>query len=333
MAQSASLLNGVRVLDLSRVLAGPFCCQLLADLGADVVKVERPGLGDDTRQWGPPFLADDGPSAYYLSCNRGKRSLALDLASPESRGVLDDLLRTADVMVENFLARFARQARFGARSVGGIEPTIGSRVDFRLWSHRPGGRFARLRSDGASRGRHHVDHRAAGRAADEDWRGDHRRTERPVCGDRGIGWAVCAGPKEFDCGIRNRRLRRGAGRFDAGGAGQRRARSACKRRAAAAMGQRPSADRSLRGIRNGRRIYGARDRQRWAVATVLCGRATRCMGCRRSVQNQSVASRAPRGIDSALGRSDENTNHRANGRRSAKPPRFPVHRCWRSTKC
>ena len=103
MAQAANLLNGVRVLDLSRVLAGPFCCQLLADLGADVAKVERPGLGDDTRQWGPPFLAEDGPSAYYLSCNRGKRSLALDLARPESRAVLDDLLQAADVMVENFL--------------------------------------------------------------------------------------------------------------------------------------------------------------------------------------------------------------------------------------
>jgi crotonobetainyl-CoA:carnitine CoA-transferase CaiB-like acyl-CoA transferase len=103
MAQAADLLNGVRVLDLSRVLAGPFCCQLLADLGADVVKVERPGLGDDTRQWGPPFLGGDGPSAYYLSCNRGKRSLALDLARTESRAVLDDLLRAADVVVENFL--------------------------------------------------------------------------------------------------------------------------------------------------------------------------------------------------------------------------------------
>ena len=66
------------MLDLSRVLAGPVCTQLLADLGADVVKVERPGAGDDTRQWGPPFV-EPGQSAYYLSCNRGKRSLALDL--------------------------------------------------------------------------------------------------------------------------------------------------------------------------------------------------------------------------------------------------------------
>jgi len=91
------------VLDLSRVLAGPVCTQLLADLGADVVKVERPGAGDDTRQWGPPFVDDGGPSGYYLSCNRGKRSLALDLNHPAGRGVVDDLVRHSEVLVENFL--------------------------------------------------------------------------------------------------------------------------------------------------------------------------------------------------------------------------------------
>ncbi len=85
MAEPAKPMSGVRVLDLARILAGPFCTQLLADLGADVVKVERPPRGDDTRQWGPPFLPDGGPSAYYVSCNRGKRSLALDLASPAGR--------------------------------------------------------------------------------------------------------------------------------------------------------------------------------------------------------------------------------------------------------
>lgn len=114
MKSAGDFLGGVRVLDLSRVLAGPFCCQVLADLGADVVKVERPGTGDDTRQWGPPFLDGDGPSAYYLSCNRGKRSLALDLAHPEACAVLDDLLRTADVMVENF--------RAGSLARLGLEP-------------------------------------------------------------------------------------------------------------------------------------------------------------------------------------------------------------------
>jgi len=104
-------LAGIRVLDLSRVLAGPVCCQLLADLGADVVKVERPGTGDDTRQWGPPFVGDDGPSAYYLSANRGKRSLALDLEQPAGRAILEQLLRQADVMVENFLP--AAREKFG----------------------------------------------------------------------------------------------------------------------------------------------------------------------------------------------------------------------------
>lgn len=103
MAQSGYPLEGLKVLDLSRVLAGPLCTQILADLGADVVKVERPDVGDDTRQWGPPFLNGEGPSAYFLSCNRGKRSLALDLKNPAAREVVDDLIRAADVLIENFL--------------------------------------------------------------------------------------------------------------------------------------------------------------------------------------------------------------------------------------
>ena len=96
-------LAGLQVLDLSRVLAGPFCTQLLADLGAEVIKLERPGTGDDTRQWGPPFVAGEGPSAYYLSCNRGKRSLAVDLGSEAGREILQTLVRRSDVLIENFL--------------------------------------------------------------------------------------------------------------------------------------------------------------------------------------------------------------------------------------
>lgn len=96
-------LHGVRVLDAARVLAGPFCGQLLADLGADVVKLERPGAGDDTRGWGPPYL-DNQPdlSAYFLSCNRGKRSLTLDIASPEGSAVFHGLVARSDVLIENF---------------------------------------------------------------------------------------------------------------------------------------------------------------------------------------------------------------------------------------
>src|ERR1700733_3207398 len=99
---AAAPLDGVRVLDASRVLAGPFCGQLLGDLGAEVIKVERPGSGDETRGWGPPFL---GPwSAYFLSCNRHKRSVTLDLGQEEGRRLFHDLARRSDVLLENFRA-------------------------------------------------------------------------------------------------------------------------------------------------------------------------------------------------------------------------------------
>lgn len=94
-------LSDVRVLDLSRILAGPYCAMLLGDLGADVIKVERPGAGDDTRQWGPPFAA--GESAYYLCCNRNKRGITLNLKSAEGRALAARLAAVSDVLVENFL--------------------------------------------------------------------------------------------------------------------------------------------------------------------------------------------------------------------------------------
>ena len=93
-------LAGVRVLDFSRVLAGPYCTMLLADMGADVIKVERPGEGDETRSWGPPFAG--GEATYYLSLNRGKRSIALDLADARARPAIELLMSSSDVVIENF---------------------------------------------------------------------------------------------------------------------------------------------------------------------------------------------------------------------------------------
>jgi crotonobetainyl-CoA:carnitine CoA-transferase CaiB-like acyl-CoA transferase len=93
-------LAGVRVLDASRVLAGPFCGQLLGDLGADVLKLERPGSGDETRGWGPPFVGD--LSAYFLSCNRNKRAFTLDLGHGEGVRLFHQLLARCDVLLENF---------------------------------------------------------------------------------------------------------------------------------------------------------------------------------------------------------------------------------------
>src|SRR5215472_9617930 len=95
-------LAGIRVLDASRVLAGPFCGQLLGDLGAEVLKLERPGGGDETRGWGPPFAGDF--SAYFLSCNRNKRGLTLDLARPEGVTLFHRLVGHCDVLLENFRA-------------------------------------------------------------------------------------------------------------------------------------------------------------------------------------------------------------------------------------
>ncbi|HUW36630.1 MAG TPA: CaiB/BaiF CoA-transferase family protein [Rhodocyclaceae bacterium] len=100
-------LAGLRVLDLSRVLAGPWAGQMLADLGADVVKVERPGAGDDTRSWGPPYLKDEsgrdtGEAAYFLCANRNKRSVTIDMALPEGQALVRQLVQQADVLLENF---------------------------------------------------------------------------------------------------------------------------------------------------------------------------------------------------------------------------------------
>ena len=97
---STAPLDGITVLDLTRVLSGPYCTMLLADLGARVIKLEQPGRGDDTRAWGPPFV--NGESAYFLSINRNKESLTLDLKQPSARPILESLLTRADVLVENF---------------------------------------------------------------------------------------------------------------------------------------------------------------------------------------------------------------------------------------
>ncbi|HEY5636018.1 MAG TPA: CoA transferase [Burkholderiales bacterium] len=122
-------LHGIRVLDLSRVLAGPFCVQTLGDLGADAIKVERPGVGDDSRHWGPPWLKDaEGrdtrESAYYLSANRNKRSVAIDVSVPEGQALIRGLAAQADVYIENY--KVGGLAKFGldAASIRALNPRI-----------------------------------------------------------------------------------------------------------------------------------------------------------------------------------------------------------------
>ena len=122
-------LQGIRVLDLSRVLAGPWCTQTLADLGADVIKIERPGTGDDTRTWGPPFLKDvhgndTQEAAYYLGANRNKRSLTCDIAQPAGQALIRELAGCSDVFVENF--KVGDMARYGLdyASLKAINPRL-----------------------------------------------------------------------------------------------------------------------------------------------------------------------------------------------------------------
>lgn len=120
------LLEGIRVLDLSRVLAGPWCTQLLADLGAEVTKIERPQHGDDTRHWGPPWhgVGDRRVAAYFLSCNRGKRSAAIDFAQPDGAALVRKLARQADVVVENFKVGGLEKFGLDAASLRSANPRL-----------------------------------------------------------------------------------------------------------------------------------------------------------------------------------------------------------------
>jgi crotonobetainyl-CoA:carnitine CoA-transferase CaiB-like acyl-CoA transferase len=122
-------LDGIRILDLSRVLAGPWCTQTLADLGADVIKIERPISGDDTRAWGPPFLKDSNghdtqDAAYYLSTNRNKRSVTCDIATAEGQALIRDLVLHCDIFVENF--KVGDMARYGLdyTSLSAMKPSL-----------------------------------------------------------------------------------------------------------------------------------------------------------------------------------------------------------------
>lgn len=119
---NAAPLAGLKVVDLSRVLAGPYCTMCLGDMGAEVIKVERPGTGDDTRRFGPPFV--DGVSTYYLAINRNKRSICVDLKSPAGKAVLWRLIEGADVLVENFRPGAMQRLGFGYAAVAKRAPRL-----------------------------------------------------------------------------------------------------------------------------------------------------------------------------------------------------------------
>ena len=116
----AHALEGVRVVDLTRILAGPYATMMLGDMGAEVIKIERPGIGDDTRQWGPPFVK--GESTYFMSINRNKKSVTLNLKHPDGKAVLAELIQKSDVVAENFRPGTAEKLGFGYEDVRRINP-------------------------------------------------------------------------------------------------------------------------------------------------------------------------------------------------------------------
>jgi formyl-CoA transferase len=129
MTTKPSALGHLKVLDLSRVLAGPWCTQMLADLGADVIKVERPGAGDDTRHWGPPFLKDaqgkdTDQATYFTACNRNKRAMTLDMAKPEGQALILKMAAQSDVLVENFKVGGLKQYGLDYESLKAVNPRL-----------------------------------------------------------------------------------------------------------------------------------------------------------------------------------------------------------------
>ena len=120
-AQSTGPLRGLRVFDLTRVLAGPTCAQMLADLGADVIKIERPGAGDDTRGFAPPYMPGTQESAYFVGVNRNKRSVTLDIARPEGQAIAQQLIAQCDILVENF--KVGALAKYGVRTDRAVRTT------------------------------------------------------------------------------------------------------------------------------------------------------------------------------------------------------------------
>ncbi len=159
-------LGHLRVLDLTRVLAGPWCTQLLADLGAEVIKIERPGSGDDTRAWGPPYLkdsagADTSEAAYYLSANRGKRSVTIDISTAEGQSLLHKLAEHCDIVVENYMVGQLAKYKLDYASLATINPKLDLLLDHRLRPNRAASHARRLRLHHAGHRRLHVDHRRA----------------------------------------------------------------------------------------------------------------------------------------------------------------------------
>ena len=199
-------LSGVRVLDLTRILSGPFASMILADLGADVIKIEDVATGDDTRHWGPPFHGAD--AAYYHSVNRNKRSLAVDLKAEDGLALVQRLAGLRRRRPGELPARHRRTARARVCRVERREPAAGLRVGERSRAHRPAQPERGVRRDRPGDERGHERDRGAGRRAGAVRRGRRRPQRRPVGDDRGARGAAVTGADRAGPARRRRPRRR-----------------------------------------------------------------------------------------------------------------------------
>ena len=183
-------LDGLVVFDLTRILAGPSCTQILGDLGAEVIKIERPGAGDDTRNFAPPYLPradgeDSSESAYFAGTNRNKRSVTLNLGHPEGQAIARRLVAGERHPRGELQDRDPREVRARVRRPQGRVPRAHLLLGDRVRTHRPLRGAARLRCAHPGDGRGHEHHRGAGRGADEGGGLDRRSDVRDVRGGRG----------------------------------------------------------------------------------------------------------------------------------------------------
>ena len=256
------------MLDLSRVLAGPYCSMVLADLGADVIKVERPEGGDETRSWGPPFAA--GEAAYFLAVNRGKRSVAIDLADPQGRDLALELCAGAQVVIENFRAGGAERLGRGLRERARAQSAGGVLLGHRIRLAPRAGRAAGIRLRGPGRERADVRDRTGGRLAVQGRRGARGRARRPARRGRNPGRAQRRrgrADRGAPAGQRSRRL------------GQRGPERTHHRSGPRAARERASEHRAVPGLRDGVRSAGGGGGERRALPRPLprdrAGRARR----------------------------------------------------------
>lgn len=124
VSYSCGPLSGVRILDLTRIVAGPYCTMILGDLGAEVLKIERPGVGDEARKWGPPFIGETQEACYFISLNRNKKSVCVDLKSEKGKEILYDLAKTSDVFIENYVPGKLDELRLGYEHLKSINPRL-----------------------------------------------------------------------------------------------------------------------------------------------------------------------------------------------------------------